>query len=169
MGVGKSPLFLTKATSYTLTNGRVTKMSAGKFRIKVLQRFYLIFVPLLLIVLLTIKIWVLLLHLWNPSQWDAVFVLLVVGLIVLAVIHLLHWFSFAVELSDQGINISDALLRWEDLESVHTKTASYFGSFSTLIELRSRDGRSYPIPACIQRSLFLLREIQRHLPDNKKE
>jgi hypothetical protein len=162
------PILRCKMSAQT-KNGSATKMSESKFRIHVFQRCYLIFVPFLLIVLLAVKICVLFLHLWIPSQWDAVFVLLVVGLIVLAVLHLLHWFRFAVELSDQGINISGALLRWEDLESAHTKTATHFSGFSTLIELRSRDGRSYQIPACIQRNLFLLREIQKHLPDNKKE
>ena len=86
-----------------------------------------------------------------------------IGLIVLAVLHLFHWFNFAVELSDQGIDISGTPLRWEELQSANTKAAIHFSGFSTLIELRSRDGKSYQIPASIQRSLFLLREIQKHL------
>jgi hypothetical protein len=135
-----------------------------RFRIKAIQRLYLVFVPLLLTVLLAVKIWSLLLRLWAPSKWDAVFICLVVGLIVLAVLHLLQWFGFEVELSDQGIAISGVFLPWENLKSVRTKTPGMFSSFSTLIELKSSDGRTHQIPACIQRSLVLLREIQRRLP-----
>jgi hypothetical protein len=74
-----------------------------------------------------------------------------------------------VQLSDQGINISGTQLRWEDVESAHAGMATHFNSFSTLIELRSKDGRTYGIPACIQQSLFLLRKIQKHIQEIKKE
>jgi hypothetical protein len=136
-----------------------------RFRIKLIQRFYLIFVPLLLGVLLAVKVWALLLQHREPRWWDFAFLALVMGFIALAVLHLLDWFTFEVKLSDKGIVISGAPLAWENLESVQTKAPGFFSSFSALIELRSKDGRLLQIPACIQRSLVLLREIQKHIPD----
>jgi hypothetical protein len=35
--------------------------------------------------------------------------------------------------------------------------------------LKSRDERTFKIPICIQRNLFLLREIQRYYPDMRKD
>jgi hypothetical protein len=145
-------------------------MVADKFRINSCQRFYLVFVPLLFLGLLALKLGMLFWHVWSPSKmYDAVLVLVIIGLAALAINHLFRWFSFEVELSEEGINISGAQLRWDDLESVCTKSAAHFSSFSTLIELRSKDGRIYKIPACIQQGLPLLREIQQHLPEGRSK
>jgi hypothetical protein len=143
-------------------------MVASKFRINSCQRFYLVFVPLLFLGLLALKLGMMLLHIWSPGKiYDAVLVLAIIGLTALAISHLFRWFSFEVELSEEGINISGVQLRWDNLESVCTKSAGYFSSFSTLIELRSKDGQIYKIPACIQQGLPLLREIQQRLPEGK--
>jgi hypothetical protein len=140
-------------------------MARHRFRIHVFQRFYLIFVPFLLLVLLGLKLWVMFERLAKPSRWDPLFIILVIGLVVLAALHLIEWYSFEVELSEDSIRISKAQMKWEDLHSVRTKLASRFSSFSALFELRSKDGQVYKIPACIEKSLLLLQEIRKHLPN----
>ncbi len=144
-------------------------MPAKRFRINIFQRVMLVFVPLFLLVMLAINLWSSL-HLPNMSRWEAIlFPAVIICLIALGITGLLHWFRFDVELSDQGINISGSELRWEDLKSIHARLSTRFTSFSTLIELRSKDGQTYKIPACIQQGLFILREIQKHLPDRNNE
>ena len=144
-------------------------MPTTRFRINILQRVMLVFVPLFLIAMLAINLWSSL-HLPNMSRCEAIlFPAVIICLIGLGAAGLVHWFRFSVELSDQGINISGTQLRWEDLRSVHAKLSTHFTSFSALIELRSKDGDIYKIPACIQQGLFILREIQKHLPDGNKE
>jgi hypothetical protein len=129
----------------------------------------LVFVPLFLLVMLAINLWSSL-HLPNMSRWEAIlFPAVIICLIALGVAGLYHWFRFAVEVSDQGINISGAQLRWEDLKSAHARLSTHFTSFSTLIELKCRNGQIYKIPACIQQGLFILREIQKHLPEGNRE
>ena len=129
----------------------------------------LIFQPLFLLVMLGLNIWTSL-HLRNLSKWETiVFPAVIIGLAVWAIMHLFHWFRFTVELSDQGISISGTQLRWEDVASAHAKFGTRFSSYNTFIELKSRDERTFKIPICIQRNLFLLREIQRYYPDMRKD
>jgi hypothetical protein len=136
-----------------------------KFRINVYQRIMLVFQPLFLLVMLALNLWTSL-HLQSLSKWETIlFPALLSGLTVWTIIHLFRWFSFEVELSDKGINVAGTRLKWEDLESAHAAIATHFSSYSTLIELHSRDGRKLKIPACVQRSASMLREIQKRLPD----
>jgi hypothetical protein len=144
-------------------------MPVEKFRINIYQRGMLIFQPLFLLVMLSLNIWTSL-HLRNLSKWETiVFPAAIVGLTVWAILHLFQWFRFKVELSDQGINISGTQLRWEDVESAHARIGTRFSSYNTFIELKSGDARTFKIPICIQRNLFLLREIQRYYPDMRKD
>jgi hypothetical protein len=142
-------------------------MNANKYRISVYQRVMLVFLPLFLLVMLGLNLWTSL-HLRNLSKWETVaFPGVIIGLTACAVVHLVHWFNFTVELSDWGVNLSGTHLKWEDLESVHARLTTHFSGCSTLIELRSQDGQIYNIPVCIQRNSVLLREIRKRLPEIK--
>jgi hypothetical protein len=144
-------------------------MQIEKFRINIYQRGMLVFQPIFLLVMLSLNIWTSL-HLRNLSKWETIlFPAAIIALTVWAFMHFFHWFAFTVELSEQGISISGTHLRWEDVESAHAKFGTRFSSYNTFIELKSRDGRTFKIPICIQRNLFLLRELQKYCPDMQKE
>jgi len=144
-------------------------MSVNKFRINIYQRIMLVFQPMFLLAMLAINLWTSF-HLRNMSNWERIlFPAVIIALTVWAIAHLFRWFTFAVELSDHGINISGAQLRWEELESANARLDTHFSSYSTLIELKSRDRQLFKIPACIQRNALLLREIQSHIPDAVRE
>jgi hypothetical protein len=142
-------------------------MDVNKYRISVYQRIMLLFTPLFLLTLLGVNLWTSL-HFHNLSKWETVaFPGVIIGLAACAVLHFFHWFNFTVELSDKGVNLFGAQLKWEELESVRARLTTHFSGCSTLIELRSKDGQIYNIPVCIQRNSVLLREIRKRLPEIK--
>ena len=144
-------------------------MPVKKFRINVYQRVMLVFQPLFLLVMLGLNIWTSL-HLRNLSKWETIlFPTVIIALAVWAILRLLRWFRFAVELSDQSVNVAGTQLKWEDVQSAHAKFGTRFSSYNTFIELKSKDGQAFKIPICIQRNLLLLREIQKYLPDMQKD
>jgi hypothetical protein len=123
----------------------------------------LVFLPVFLLVMLGINIWTSL-HLPNLSQWETiVFPASIIALAACSIVHLVNWFNYKVELSEEGIIVNRKKLHWMELASVHAALASHFSSFSALIELKTNDGHSHKIPACIQKSAELLREIQSHV------
>lgn len=144
-------------------------MPVEKFAINIYQRGMLIFQPVFLLFMLSLNVWTSL-HLRNLSKWETlVFPAAIIALTAWAITHLYRWFGFTVELSESGIKISGTPLRWEDIESAHAKFGIRFSSYNTFIELKSRDGKTFKIPICIQRNLFLLRELQRHYPAMRKD
>jgi hypothetical protein len=134
-----------------------------RYRINGCQRIMLVFLPVFLLVMLGVNIWTSA-HLRNLSKWETVaFPMAIIVLAAFSMVHFFNWFNFKVELSDRGIDVHGKQMHWEDLKSVQAKLPSHFSSFSALIELKTRDGNSCKIPACIQRSSDLMREIRAHM------
>ena len=141
-------------------------MAVDKFQIHPFFRFLLVLRVLAPLAFLGFAVWALY-SLYIPfSEWGPLILLGLAGWAIWKFIPLFRWFAFSVELSDEGITISGAELKWADLASVHAKKADQFDTF---IELSSKDGRTFKIPKCVSPNLIVLAKIEKHFPGIQKE
>jgi hypothetical protein len=141
-------------------------MTVDRFQIIPFFRVMLIIGSLLPLALVFIVIWMVSSPYMKFSEFGPLILLGLIGLTVWRVAKMVRWYNFHVELSEQGIKISETELAWQDIASVSVRNALQFDTF---IEIGSKEGRAFKIPACIQQNAFVLAKIEKHFPNIKKE
>ena len=141
-------------------------MAVDRFQIPSFFRFMLIFRVLAPLAFFGIVLWAISGPYIGLSKWGPLVLVGLAGWGVWEFVKLCQWYTFSVELSDEGITISGEALQWSDLAHGRAKTAMQFDTF---IELTTKEGRTFKIPACIQQSSFVLAKIEKHFPEIEKE